>query len=97
MLNVPENIRAAVRNNGGGHANHTLFWTVMSPQGGGRPVQALHRAPELTARGCEHHHVVDEAHVEQPELLHRRIERAEAQRAVAGVSAIRSGPRASEL
>jgi superoxide dismutase, Fe-Mn family len=34
---VPENIRTAVRNNGGGHANHTLFWTVMSPKGGGEP------------------------------------------------------------
>lgn len=34
---VPENIRTAVRNNGGGHANHTLFWQVMSPNGGGNP------------------------------------------------------------
>jgi Fe-Mn family superoxide dismutase len=34
---VPENIRTAVRNNGGGHANHSLFWTVMSPTGGGAP------------------------------------------------------------
>lgn len=34
---VPENIRAAVRNNGGGHANHSLFWTVMGPGGGGEP------------------------------------------------------------
>jgi Fe-Mn family superoxide dismutase len=34
---VPEEIRTAVRNNGGGHANHTLFWTVMSPDGGGEP------------------------------------------------------------
>lgn len=34
---VPENIRGAVRNNGGGHANHSLFWTVMSPSGGGEP------------------------------------------------------------
>jgi Fe-Mn family superoxide dismutase len=34
---VPENIRGAVRNNGGGHANHSLFWTVMSPNGGGSP------------------------------------------------------------
>jgi Fe-Mn family superoxide dismutase len=38
---VPENIRSAVRNNGGGHANHSLFWTVMSPQGGGEPTDAL--------------------------------------------------------
>lgn len=34
---VPENIRTAVRNNGGGHANHTMFWTIMSPGGGGEP------------------------------------------------------------
>ncbi len=34
---VPENIRGVVRNNGGGHANHSLFWTVMSPDGGGEP------------------------------------------------------------
>ena len=34
---VPESIRTAVRNNGGGHANHSLFWTVMSPGGGGEP------------------------------------------------------------
>jgi Fe-Mn family superoxide dismutase len=34
---VPENIRAAVRNNGGGHANHSMFWQIMSPNGGGAP------------------------------------------------------------
>ena len=34
---LPESIRNAVRNNGGGHANHTLFWDVMGPQGGGAP------------------------------------------------------------
>ncbi len=34
---VPETIRTAVRNNGGGHANHSLFWTIMSPNGGGEP------------------------------------------------------------
>ena len=34
---VPSDIRTAVRNNGGGHANHTLFWTVMGPNGGGSP------------------------------------------------------------
>lgn len=38
---VPDNIRGAVRNNGGGHANHSLFWTVMSPNGGGEPSGAL--------------------------------------------------------
>ncbi|GMQ81340.1 MAG: Fe-Mn family superoxide dismutase [Rhodothermia bacterium] len=34
---VPETIRTAVRNNGGGHANHSLFWNIMSPSGGGSP------------------------------------------------------------
>ena len=38
---LPENIRGAVRNNGGGHANHSLFWTVMSPTGGGAPTGEL--------------------------------------------------------
>jgi Fe-Mn family superoxide dismutase len=38
---VPENIRTAVRNNGGGHANHCLFWTVMSPNAGGQPGGSL--------------------------------------------------------
>lgn len=34
---VPEDIRTTVRNNGGGHANHSLFWPLMSPDGGGEP------------------------------------------------------------
>ncbi|MBU5312444.1 superoxide dismutase [Tissierella carlieri] len=34
---LPENIKTAVRNNGGGHYNHTLFWDMMSPNGGGKP------------------------------------------------------------
>jgi Fe-Mn family superoxide dismutase len=34
---VPEKIRTAVRNNGGGHANHSMFWLIMSPKGGGEP------------------------------------------------------------
>jgi Fe-Mn family superoxide dismutase len=37
LAEVPEAQRTAVRNNGGGHYNHTLFWKVMSPKGGGRP------------------------------------------------------------
>ena len=38
---VPEEIRAAVRNNGGGHANHSMFWQVMGPNAGGAPTGAI--------------------------------------------------------
>ena len=38
---VPEDIRAAVRNNAGGHVNHTMFWKIMKPQGGGDPTGAI--------------------------------------------------------
>src|SRR5438874_10825631 len=41
---VPENIRTAVRNNGGGHANHSMFWQIMKPRGGGDPSGDLESA-----------------------------------------------------
>jgi len=41
---VPEAIRTAVRNNGGGHSNHSLFWTLMAPGAGGPPVGNLAQA-----------------------------------------------------
>ncbi len=41
---VPEAIRTAVRNNGGGHANHSMFWTIMGPRKGGMPVGNLAQA-----------------------------------------------------
>ncbi|HVS16599.1 MAG TPA: superoxide dismutase [Thermoanaerobaculia bacterium] len=41
IQSVPEAIRGAVRNHGGGHANHSLFWQIMSPHGGGEPSGAL--------------------------------------------------------
>ena len=41
LVSVPESARGAVRNNGGGHANHSLFWSVMSPDGGGEPTGEL--------------------------------------------------------
>ena len=41
---LPEELQTAVRNNGGGHVNHSLFWTVMGPNGGGEPEGELHTA-----------------------------------------------------
>jgi Fe-Mn family superoxide dismutase len=41
---VPEGARTAVRNNGGGHANHSMFWEIMGPNGGGQPSGELARA-----------------------------------------------------
>ena len=43
---LPEGVRTAVRNNAGGHANHSLFWTIMGPGGGGAPSGALGDAVE---------------------------------------------------
>jgi superoxide dismutase, Fe-Mn family len=48
---VPENIRTAVRNNGGGHANHSMFWKIMSPSGGGEPTGDLAKAIESDLGG----------------------------------------------
>src|SRR6187402_2761703 len=45
---VPEAIRQAVINNGGGHANHSLFWTVLGPNAGGEPTGALGDAVKST-------------------------------------------------
>ncbi len=50
---LPEGIRTAVRNNGGGHANHTLFWTVMSPNGARQPSGALASAIDRDLGGFE--------------------------------------------
>ena len=50
---IPEDKRMAVRNNGGGHANHTLFWEIMSPNGGGEPTGALADAIGSTFGGLD--------------------------------------------
>ena len=50
---VPEDIRTAVRNNGGGHANHSLFWTVMSGSGGGAPSGDLGAAIDSDLGGLD--------------------------------------------
>ena len=47
---VPEDIRMAVRNNGGGHMNHTMFWQIMGPKGGGAPTGALGDAHQVDVR-----------------------------------------------
>lgn len=50
---VPENIRTAVRNNGGGHANHTLFWEIIGPNGGGNPTGAIASAIDSELGGFD--------------------------------------------
>ena len=50
---VPEDIRAAVRNNGGGHANHSLFWTIMGPNKGGKPAGDIGAAIESELGGFD--------------------------------------------
>lgn len=48
ISSLPDSIRGAVRNNGGGHANHSFFWESISPQGGGLPSGALNEAISAT-------------------------------------------------
>ncbi|OBZ10423.1 superoxide dismutase [Bacillus sp. FJAT-27264] len=50
---IPEGIRTAVRNNGGGHANHTLFWEVIGPNGGGAPTGLLASAIDSELGGLD--------------------------------------------
>ena len=50
---IPDDKRAAVRNNAGGHANHTLFWTVMGPDGGGQPSGDLAAAIDTAFGGFD--------------------------------------------
>jgi len=50
---VPEAVRTAVRNNGGGHANHSLFWTLLSPDGGDKPDGSLASAIDKELAGFD--------------------------------------------
>jgi Fe-Mn family superoxide dismutase len=50
---IPEAIRTAVRNNGGGHANHSLFWLLMCPKGGGKPAGDLAAAIDKELGGFD--------------------------------------------
>jgi superoxide dismutase, Fe-Mn family len=53
LNSVPEDIRTVVRNNGGGHVNHTMFWQIMSPNGGGEPTGAIADAINQAFGGFE--------------------------------------------
>ncbi len=51
LNSLPEAVRTPVRNNGGGHANHSMFWKIMKPGGGGSPMGALAKAIESELGG----------------------------------------------
>ena len=53
LASVPDSIRGAGRNNGGGHANHSFFWNILSPNGGGTPKGSLAEAIESELGGFE--------------------------------------------
>lgn len=53
IQNVPEQIRTMVINNGGGYANHTLFWKIMKPQGGGEPGRRIGEAIQSAFGGFQ--------------------------------------------
>ncbi|HEL3864007.1 TPA: superoxide dismutase [Stenotrophomonas maltophilia] len=53
LKSLPENLQGAVRNNGGGHANHSLFWTVMAPNAGGNPVGDVAKAIDKDLGGFD--------------------------------------------
>lgn len=50
---IPNSIRGAVRNNGGGHANHSFFWNILSPSGGGNPTGSLASAIDAELGGFD--------------------------------------------
>ncbi|MEC8209121.1 MAG: superoxide dismutase, partial [Verrucomicrobiota bacterium] len=50
---IPTETRGAVRNNGGGHANHSFFWKILSPNGGGKPIESLAAAIDAELGGFD--------------------------------------------
>ncbi|HEX7484323.1 MAG TPA: superoxide dismutase [Candidatus Saccharimonadales bacterium] len=58
LSSLPESVQAAIRNHGGGHYNHSLFWQWMSPEGGGEPTGEL--AQKITERYGSYQAFVDE-------------------------------------
>jgi Fe-Mn family superoxide dismutase len=53
FASLPESLKPVVRDHGGGHANHSLFWQVMSPQGGGHPIEDIATAIDTELGGFE--------------------------------------------
>jgi Fe-Mn family superoxide dismutase len=53
LANIPDSIKTAVRNNGGGHANHSLFWKQMKPNGGGQPTGNIQQVIQSTFGGFD--------------------------------------------
>jgi superoxide dismutase, Fe-Mn family len=53
LSDVPDNIKAVVQNHGGGHANHSLFWQIMTPNGGGEPIGELAEAIKADLGGFD--------------------------------------------
>jgi superoxide dismutase, Fe-Mn family len=53
LKSIPDDVRSAVRNNGGGHVNHTMFWQIMKPNGGGQPSGAIADAIKSNFGGFE--------------------------------------------
>ncbi len=53
ITSVPDDIRTAVRNNGGGHANHSMFWTILAPKAGGEPTGPVAEAIKASFNGFD--------------------------------------------
>ena len=76
LSDIPEDKRNAVRNNGGGHLNHTLFWESMSPDGGGAPDGDAGRGHRVRLRLLRRLQVEGEGRRRQPVRLGLGLARA---------------------